>query len=72
MSLQSVIPVVDALLRHIAEIMLNGNTHDIESSKAIFGGHKKNTEIIKCLEYLRDRIGVPRDMSYLAGKNECK
>jgi glutathione S-transferase len=27
---------------------------------------KKDKNVAKCLEYLRDRVGVPRDMSYPA------
>jgi alanine-alpha-ketoisovalerate/valine-pyruvate aminotransferase len=62
---QALIPALEAVLRHIAATMLSSNSSGAASSA--FSNKQHAADIIKCLEYLRDRVGVPRDMSYPAG-----
>jgi glutathione S-transferase len=52
---------VDAWLRIVAHAMLDGSAEPLQPSEP-----KKDKELAKCLRYLRDRVGVPRDMSYPA------
>lgn len=52
---------VDAWLRIVADAMLDGSAEPLQPSEP-----KKDKEIAKCLRYLRERVGVPRDMSYPA------
>lgn len=51
---------VDELLRITASLLLDGSAETSSS------GGTSNKEVVKCLAYLRDRVGVPRDMSYPA------
>lgn len=53
---------VDEMLRITASLLLDGSADP--SPTASTGGAKK--EVAKCLAYLRDRVGVPRDMSFPA------
>jgi len=59
---------VDKALRSIVAHLLeaNGNPVSTGSISASVIGRKEDVE--KCLEYLRDRIGVPRDMSFPAAR----
>jgi glutathione S-transferase len=52
---------VDELLRVTASLLLDG-TAEPSGGKTSQDG----ADVAKCLAYLRDRIGVPRDMSYPA------
>eukprot|EP00953_Heterococcus_sp_UTEX-ZZ885_P028174 15033-Heterococcus_DN1.PRE.5 len=65
---QALIPALEAVLRHIAATMLSSSSTASSSSdaKSAFSNKQHAADIIKCLEYLRDRVGVPRDMSYPA------
>eukprot|EP00293_Proteomonas_sulcata_P016739 CAMPEP_0184294938 /NCGR_PEP_ID=MMETSP1049-20130417/5981_1 /TAXON_ID=77928 /ORGANISM="Proteomonas sulcata, Strain CCMP704" /LENGTH=204 /DNA_ID=CAMNT_0026603357 /DNA_START=71 /DNA_END=685 /DNA_ORIENTATION=- len=61
----SIIPDVEACLAHVANALLNGT----DKAKADMKGAQGNAEVQKaCLEYLRKRISVPRDMSYPAAR----
>jgi glutathione S-transferase len=51
---------VDEMLRVAASLMLDGSAQPSAS------GQTNDKEVAKCLAYLRDRVGVPRDMSYPA------
>lgn len=51
---------VDEMLRLTVSVLLDGSAQPSSSSET------KNKEVAKCLAYLRDRVGVPRDMSYPA------
>lgn len=58
-------PGVDVLLRHIASSILGMKTTSLDESIHILD--EPNTKLLfKSLDYLRARIGVPRDMSYPA------
>jgi glutathione S-transferase len=67
-------PAVDVLLRHVIHAMLS----DSDSGSAIQeftdalatspDGEETMTALAECLDYLRLRIGVPRDMSYPAAR----
>ncbi len=54
---------IDIALRFILYIMLKNeyNYNDNNEIKEMFNSFNK-VELVKCLEYLRDRISVPRDM----------
>ncbi|KAG5190153.1 putative glutathione S-transferase [Tribonema minus] len=63
---EAFIPAVESILRHVTATMLDGSALN-EAASAAFSGSKDGTpEMVRCLEYLRDRVGVPRDMSYPA------
>jgi hypothetical protein len=66
---QALIPALEAVLRYVAATMLSSSSISSGSSGAssAFSNKQHAADIIKCLEYLRDRVGVPRDMSYPAG-----
>ena len=65
---QALIPAVEAVLRYIADAMLEGQIDPKDTQNNAVSSKQHATEIIKCLEYLRDRVGVPRDMSYPAAR----
>ena len=52
---------VDKALRITASLMLDGSAGASAGTTS-----KEGKEVAKCLTYLRDRVGVPRDMSYPA------
>lgn len=60
---------VDTLLRTVTHALLDGNAAatqvEIEPDAR---GSPASADLAKCLGYLRDRIGVPRDMSYPAAR----
>ena len=55
---------VDEMLRLTVSMLLDGSGSAQPSSSS--ETKIKNKEVAKCLAYLRDRVGVPRDMSYPA------
>ena len=48
----------------------SGGSSSSDSSSSGKGSYSKQVrgDLIKCIGYLRDRIGVPRDMSYPAAR----
>lgn len=52
---------VDEMLRMVAMLLLDGSAGASDGTTSEGG-----KEVAKCLAYLRDRVGVPRDMSYPA------
>ena len=60
------LPVVDALLRHTAHALLDGS-EEAASAEALSDGIEPRAAAA-ALGYLRDRISVPRDMSYPAAR----
>ena len=59
---------LDLALRHVVDALLTGE-HDAEAIRADLAAHVKNPEATRVsVEYLRDRVGVPRDMSYPAAR----
>jgi len=61
---ESMVPVVDALLRHVVSTLLDGP----EAAKAQMSSGINPRDAARALGYLRDRISVPRDMSYPAAR----
>jgi len=61
---ESMLPVVDALLRHVVSALLDGP----EAAMAQMSSGITPDDAAKALGYLRDRISVPRDMSYPAAR----
>ena len=63
---------VDAALRHVAHLMLTGNVADGSHDKSGVVNTGSSASIANAvppsLMYLRDRIGVPRDMTYPAAR----
>ncbi|CAM9551613.1 unnamed protein product [Chrysoparadoxa australica] len=63
---ETIIPDMDVTLRVVVDALLSGER---DSAWVPKGLSKDNAEaLIQCCEYLRDRVGVPRDMSYLAAR----
>jgi glutathione S-transferase len=58
------VPAVDAALRHVVHALLEGP----EVAYAAPRSTLPPQEVTKSLAYLRDRVGVPRDMSYAAAR----
>ena len=62
------VPIVEASLRVVARAMLEGDTNAVPSTEfadallANVAGPQKKTGVASSLAYLRDRIGVPRDL----------
>lgn len=65
---EDAVPIVDLLLRHVANSLLTSGQQSNLNVDAIFSETDNDTRIAiaDCLCYLRARIGVPRDMSYPA------
>jgi len=60
---------VDVALRHVTAALLRGTEEVSSAAKADLGSVTRGQDserLIKCLAYLRDRIGVPRDMGQAA------
>ena len=57
-----------ALLRGYEDSEIDQEMSDIAKSIAVEGGREYAGAIIACLSYLRDRIGVPRDMKLPAAR----
>jgi len=73
------VPYVDAVLRIVCEAMLEDTSSDeTEHLKEVLGGMEgtlrdvapedKRGDVISSLYYLRDRVGVPRDMPLVAAR----
>eukprot|EP00667_Euglena_gracilis_P003652 EG_transcript_3663 len=64
------LPDVDALLRSVVQTLLDGNalTTYRQGPRLVKDGipFQDRQNLVKCLEYLRDRVGVPRDMGFPA------
>jgi glutathione S-transferase len=62
---------VDAALRYVAHLLLTGSVEDGSHKDSGISTAKGNVAagaVVPCLCYLRDRIGVPRDMPYPAAR----
>ncbi|CAM9338970.1 unnamed protein product [Ectocarpus sp. 12 AP-2014] len=59
------LPPVDAALRHVVHALLEGH----EAAKSTGLSQQNPVEQVQlCLEYLRDRVGVPRDLPFAAAR----
>lgn len=77
----NVLPLVDALLRLLADTLHQQPTDDERPAYAAFVAAVDDNDptrvkpkLVKALEYLQNRVGVPRDMSFPAAvalRNEC-
>lgn len=71
---EAVQPLVDAVLRVICSKLLSDGTEDHTSVIAIRsvlmeeGGEEVIDLVVKSLQYMRDRVGVPRDMRLPAAR----
>mmetsp|Transcript_28528 Transcript_28528/g.37323 ORF Transcript_28528/g.37323 Transcript_28528/m.37323 type:complete len:522 (-) Transcript_28528:303-1868(-) len=62
---------VSIALRHIIGVLLAQQEESLIEAMQISGSSMEGcnkAELTACLEYLRDRVGVPRDMSFAAAK----
>ena len=62
---------VDSCLRVITRALINGNWRDMKSDLNIKSGQDSDSDklaVYSALEYLKRRVGVPRDMSYPAAR----
>jgi glutathione S-transferase len=64
------VPEVDALLRKLVQTLVDDNAIDTfrHGPPVLVEGalSRDATDLITCLKYLRDRVGVPRDMGFHA------
>ncbi|KAI8471411.1 MAG: glutathione S-transferase [Monoraphidium minutum] len=67
-------PAMDAALRHVAHALLAGveakqtsKDHALSTSE-VGGGGLEGAPVVAAAEYLRDRVGVPRDMKMPAAR----
>uniref|UniRef100_A0A7S0Q824 GST N-terminal domain-containing protein n=1 Tax=Coccolithus braarudii TaxID=221442 RepID=A0A7S0Q824_9EUKA len=64
---ETIVPQVDAALRLVAYVLLRGADGLGNGAPAeLTGLGRRSKDLVLCLEYLRERIGVPRDMSETA------
>merc|ERR1712039_392006 len=67
---EDLIPAVDVALRHVVAALLDGTDKATAAASADLAALKSNEgdskRLKSCLVYLRDRIGVPRDMGQAA------
>lgn len=61
---EDVIPAVDVALRHVVHALMKGT----DAAQAQGLSELPADEVSLCLAYLRDRVGVPRDMSLPAAR----
>ena len=61
------LPAVDVCLRHVAHALLEGTEAAAPSATADLGSGGSRPALAVSLAYLRDRVGVPRDMGQAAG-----
>ena len=61
----AIVPDMDACLRHVAHALLQGVD---EAAKAVVKPDGPSDAQKLCLDYLCQRISVPRDMSYPAAR----
>ena len=61
------LPAVDVCLRHVAHALLEGTEAAAPSATADLGSGGSRPALAISLAYLRDRVGVPRDMGQAAG-----
>jgi len=62
-------PEVDVMLRHVAAALLAGDALEPARQDMLANdvqGGADSQQLVKCLAYLRERVGVPRDMSFPA------
>jgi len=67
---QAIVPAVDAALRIVCEALLSQDEalEDLgRGLKSCVSGQEKR-DVIGSLEYLRDRVGVPRDLPFAAAR----
>lgn len=65
----AVVQAVDAALRAAIVVLLDGCTPEDAHKELLKGiGPEHHASVVLCAEYLRDRVGVPRDMSYPAAR----
>ena len=61
-----VLPAVDVCLRHVANALLQGTDAAAPAAADDVGRGDARPALASCLAYLRDRVGVPRDMGQAA------
>lgn len=61
---EDAVPAVDAALRHVVHSLVVG----VEGARAAPRSKLPPAEVARSLAYLRDRVGVPRDMSLAAAR----
>jgi glutathione S-transferase len=73
--LDGAVPAVDAALRHVAHALLAGveakqvsKEAALAVSEAAAAGGYAGAAVVAAAEYLRDRVGVPRDMKLPAAR----
>lgn len=65
----AVVGAVDIALRAAIFILLEGSTPTAAHKELLKNiGREHHAAVATCVEYLRDRVGVPRDMSYPAAR----
>ena len=64
---EEMVAAVDVCLRHVAAALLDGTDGEVATAAAAdLKGVDQSGALASCLGYLRDRIGVPRDMGQAA------
>ena len=63
---KAALPAVDVCLRHVAHALLEGTAAAAPAATADVGGGGSRPALASSLAYLRDRVGVPRDMGQAA------
>ena len=63
---EALVPAVDTLLRHTAHALLHGTEAAAPAAAEDLGTGAARPALASCLAYLRDRVGVPRDMGQAA------
>lgn len=61
---EAAVPAVDAALRHVVHALIAG----ADAARAAPRSTLPPAEVARSLSYLRDRVGVPRDMSLAAAR----
>ncbi|CAM9291835.1 unnamed protein product [Discosporangium mesarthrocarpum] len=65
---QDFVVPVDTALRHDVHVTMALLESPAKAKEAGLSENPPADQVVRCLQYLRDRVGVPRDMNFAAAR----